>query len=497
MEVVVGLPGAPRRRRGARGRRHSRRTPTRLATAVAPVPVAWRTRGCRPWSQPVGWPNVASEGSVNGRSSTRRPRWRSCRAGWMRSGGRRDDRRAGPGVRRAAERGRPRHRRGARGPRRQADAARQVRRRVPDGVRPARPCSAAASASASTRSRASSPRPTTTAPAPARCRSRSSRTPRSPTSATPWSRPTWSRAPRRSSRRPTTNPQQQEHPAGHVQAAQADARRGRAGAAARPEGTGGQRGHHPRGQDRRAGLRRCSPRPPNIPVDDFEAAAKDPGRWACPDFWFNRTRRQEGRPSRSRASCSRPRTSSTPNATADADPRRTMVDAVHRRSTEDIDFVDHGAEEAARSRPYEALIVASLAQAEAGNADGPRQDRPGRLQPGRTAATSHACLQFDVDDQLLAASSGQADEASGQLTKAELDDPKNPYNTHDKAGLPPAPINNPGEAALKGAMDPPAGPWLLLRGHRQGGPLGVRHDRRRAPAHERGAGRQERRSADV
>ena len=100
VQIVVGLPV---RLTGAEGpaaidirayaddwRRRSRRSRS-----------LWRTRGCRPWSQPVGWPNVASAGNVSGRSSIRRPRWRSCRAGWTRSGGRRDDRRAGPGVRRA------------------------------------------------------------------------------------------------------------------------------------------------------------------------------------------------------------------------------------------------------------------------------------------------------------------------------------------------------------------------------------------------------------
>ena len=43
-----------------------------------------------------------------------------------------------------------------------------------------------------------------------------------------------------------------------------------------------------------------------------------------------------------------------------------------------------------------------------------------------------------------------------------LTDPKNPYRTHGKPGLTPTPINNPGEAALKGAMSPPQGPWLYF-----------------------------------
>ena len=68
--------------------------------------------------------------------------------------------------------------------------------------------------------------------------------------------------------------------------------------------------------------------------------------------------------------------------------------------------------------------------------------------------------------------SGKPTKPSKDMTQAELDDPKNPYNTHGKPGLPPAPINNPGKAALKGAMNPPAGPWLFFvaidkKGHRR------------------------------
>jgi UPF0755 protein len=51
---------------------------------------------------------------------------------------------------------------------------------------------------------------------------------------------------------------------------------------------------------------------------------------------------------------------------------------------------------------------------------------------------------------------------SSQLTQAELDDKNSPYNTWSVKGLPAGPINNPGEAALKGAMEPPAGDWIFF-----------------------------------
>ena len=41
-------------------------------------------------------------------------------------------------------------------------------------------------------------------------------------------------------------------------------------------------------------------------------------------------------------------------------------------------------------------------------------------------------------------------------------DSNNPYNTRRFPGLPPGPISNPGESALKAAAAPVAGPWLYF-----------------------------------
>jgi len=57
---------------------------------------------------------------------------------------------------------------------------------------------------------------------------------------------------------------------------------------------------------------------------------------------------------------------------------------------------------------------------------------------------------------------GKDPKHSGELTAAELDDPDNPYNTASQLGLPIGPINSPGQAAMEGAMEPPAGDWLYF-----------------------------------
>ncbi len=51
----------------------------------------------------------------------------------------------------------------------------------------------------------------------------------------------------------------------------------------------------------------------------------------------------------------------------------------------------------------------------------------------------------------------------GNLTKSEYDSAKSdPYDTYGSPGLPPGPIGNPGEAAIRAAAAPTEGPWFFF-----------------------------------
>lgn len=52
--------------------------------------------------------------------------------------------------------------------------------------------------------------------------------------------------------------------------------------------------------------------------------------------------------------------------------------------------------------------------------------------------------------------------APNMVDQAMLDDASNPYNTRKNAGLPPTPISNPGDNAIKAALNPEDGDWLYF-----------------------------------
>ena len=100
--------------------------------------------------------------------------------------------------------------------------------------------------------------------------------------------------------------------------------------------------------------------------------------------------------------------------------------------------------------PYQALIIASIAQAEAYfPADMPKV---ARVILNRLAAQMP--LQID-------ATSAYAFKLKGLDPTTQIyADAQGPYNTYKHDGLPPTPISNPGSDALDGAVHPAVGDWL-------------------------------------
>jgi UPF0755 protein len=102
-----------------------------------------------------------------------------------------------------------------------------------------------------------------------------------------------------------------------------------------------------------------------------------------------------------------------------------------------------------RITPYEALIVASMVEAEART----EEDRPkiARVIYNRIKND----MRLDIDATVLYALGDRLP----TLTQSQLE-VDSPYNTRRYPGIPPAPINSPGEASMEAALNPADGDWL-------------------------------------
>ncbi|MFE9201621.1 endolytic transglycosylase MltG [Micromonospora sp. NPDC007230] len=195
-----------------------------------------------------------------------------------------------------------------------------------------------------------------------------------------------------------------------------------------------------------------------IPVAEFKKAAADPEKLGVPAFWF---KREDGKKvQKSIEGFLYPSTYEIPPKATAEQILKMMVDEF-LRVTQQLDFVDRVQKERQIS-PYEALITASIAQAEAVD---PKdlakvsQVIYNRVYRGKIGCK---CLGIDSGINYWFRLQGKDPKDSDKLLQSEINDPKNPYNTHDVAGLPITPISNPGEAALKGALEPPNGDWIYF-----------------------------------
>jgi peptidoglycan lytic transglycosylase G len=223
-----------------------------------------------------------------------------------------------------------------------------------------------------------------------------------------------------------------------------------------------------------------------LKVEDFVAAGKDPIKLGIPDFWFKRTDGKTPAPPSVEGFLFPATYEFSPGATA-AEVLSTMVGQFITVATE-LKFVERVQAERGGIAPYEALITASLAQAEAGVPED--IGKIARVAYNRVYKRDMP-LQFDVTVNYWWELTGQPTKSSGQMTQSDLHNPKNPYNTHDFLGLPPTPINNPGRTALEGAMAPPAGEWIFFvaidqAGHSAFASTDAEHERNKRTACQNG-----------
>jgi UPF0755 protein len=134
-----------------------------------------------------------------------------------------------------------------------------------------------------------------------------------------------------------------------------------------------------------------------------------------------------------------------------AETARTLLRSLVKRFNQAS--ADVGLEQRAKDvgiSPYQVLIVASLLQAEAAPNDF-----------GKVARVIYNRLAADMPLQLDSTVSYALGVNDLQLSEDQLRT-ASPYNTYLRRGLPPRPINSPGEAAIEAALSPPKGTWLYF-----------------------------------
>jgi UPF0755 protein len=171
-----------------------------------------------------------------------------------------------------------------------------------------------------------------------------------------------------------------------------------------------------------------------VPLADLQAASQDPASLGLPAWASNNL---EG--------FVFPATYPVPpNATAQSVLRQTTERFSEAANTVSL-------EQRARNlgyTPYEILIIASMIQAEGIESDF-----------GKVARVIYNRLDDGMRLQIDATVNYALNKSELALTDADLE-VDSPYNTYQVTGLPPTPINSPGEAALEAALSPEPGDWI-------------------------------------
>ncbi|MEU6480234.1 endolytic transglycosylase MltG [Streptomyces sp. NPDC047017] len=119
--------------------------------------------------------------------------------------------------------------------------------------------------------------------------------------------------------------------------------------------------------------------------------------------------------------------------------------------------LDAKAKDFGLANPLQMVTVASLVQAEGKTHDDFRMMAEviyNRLKP--TNSETNQKLQFDSTFNYLKG------ESKIDISEKEINSNQNPYNTYTHQGLPPGPIGNPGDDALKAALNPTDDGWMYF-----------------------------------
>ncbi|MGW2475576.1 endolytic transglycosylase MltG [Streptomyces sp. NPDC001665] len=129
------------------------------------------------------------------------------------------------------------------------------------------------------------------------------------------------------------------------------------------------------------------------------------------------------------------------------------------RSNEEYDKLDLAgtAKKYKLDGPWQVLTVASLVQAEGLTHDDFRKMAEvvyNRLKPDNTATNRK--LEFDSAFNYL------TKQSKIKIKLSEIRSNPDPYNTYYHAGLPPGPISNPGDEALRATLSPTSSGWMFF-----------------------------------
>jgi len=106
--------------------------------------------------------------------------------------------------------------------------------------------------------------------------------------------------------------------------------------------------------------------------------------------------------------------------------------------------------------PRQLVILASLVEKETGSSD----ERP--LIAGVFANRLQKKMMLQTDPTILYGKAVMAGKLSMSITRDDLQNTKNPYNTYVIAALPPGPISNPGRESLLVSLRPPETKYLYF-----------------------------------